>query len=488
MSDELLAGDALDRWRSAECLWLGDSCDQGPFAEAFQRHVGRSLDQSSHLALFDLRDWMLYVYADGFMVRRANSVPPEIRRHHFGKLRTSELPKTVELATDQQAIEDWALNSEPKSIALMTGAAGTGKSFIINYLRQRFKGVGVCAMTGTAAQLIRGATFHSLVDLNWRNNQATLKITSDERMRGLELLIIDEISMATLQQLRGLGDRFKQAGHQPRVLLSGDLMQLGPVIKQGEQNVTPIWDVLPNWNIPILRLNTQHRQDDPDFIAVLNDVRVGKLTPRVREFLDAHSVHELSDDCVQLDSTREGVLQANNRRLGMLSGKSQSFRWRVETRCKFGSEHDLSLDALIKRARFQHDLQLKVGAQVMMLTNTALWANGTTGEVLEMDGLSISVKLRNGSEVQVERGEEEVIDGNGNVSHVIKQFPMMLAWSITIHKSQGLTIDKLGVWLNNHFAPGMTYTALSRARRAADIQLAGYLVRLFCNQAALRYA
>lgn len=488
MSDELLAGDALDRWRSASVLWIGANADQEPFAAAFQEHTGKALDQVSHLALFDLRDWMLYIYPDGIMVRRATSGPPEIRRYAFGKLTLNESAPPVELAADQQAIDDWVLNSPPKSIALMTGAAGTGKSFIINHLRQRFQNVGVCAMTGTAAQLIRGSTFHSLVDINWRNNQATLKISADERMRGLELLIVDEASMATMQQLRGLGDRFKQCGHQPRVLLSGDLMQLGPVIKPGEPNVTSIWDVLPKWNIPVLRLTTQHRQDDPAFIAVLGDVRVGKLTPRVREFLTSRTFHELSDDCVQVASTREEVQHVNRRRLSLLPGAAQMFRWRVETRCKFGSEHDLSQDALIKRARFQHELELKVGAQVMMLTNTALWSNGTSGEVVSLSVLTITIKLRGGIDVDVERGEEEVIDGNGNVSHVIRQFPIMLAYSISIHKSQGMTIPNIGVWLNNHFAEGMTYTALSRARRAADIQLAGYLIKLLCNQKALPYA
>jgi ATP-dependent exoDNAse (exonuclease V) alpha subunit len=139
------------------------------------------------------------------------------------------------------------------------------------------------------------------------------------------------------------------------------------------------------------------------------------------------------------------------------------------------------------RARFASVLSLKDDARVMLLTNDSLdrWVNGSTGIVSSIEVGAVWVRLDSGEEVEVTKTDEEILDGDGNVICTIRQYPIQLAWATTIHKSQGSTIDRVGIDLNGHFETGQTYVAMSRCRTADGLFLVGTLRGLLVDEYAL---
>lgn len=369
----------------------------------------------------------------------------------------------------------------------LTGAAGAGKSYVVRYLRRRLSGVKVTAMTGMAAQLIGGTTLHSFIRLHPHRGLLPSE-GLEERFANLELLIIDEISMANEETLDLMYRRFRQVGYVGKVLMVGDFLQLPPV------DGTPVFDT--NWweqEVTTLVLSEQHRQHDREFIATLNDVRMGDLTPRVRDVLDARRVDRLPEDCVHLMARNADVDSENHRRLSYLGRpictSHATIRYNEARRLRMEStrEFELRMAAKVdwKRVRMPRALHLAEGARVIFLTNNfPTWVNGSTGTVECIEEECVRVRLDDGNLAFVREHDEPVLDGDLKPIFTVRQFPLMLGWALTIHRAQGATIDRVGVDLEGHFAEGQTYVALSRVRTSDGLFVTGHVTELLVNPLA----
>jgi len=375
---------------------------------------------------------------------------------------------------DQQAAVDAIMDGTGPFF--LTGEAGSGKSYIIKYLRQTLPNVSVTATTGMAAQLIEGATLHS-----WASIHPQLGVVNSfpAKMRVVETetLVVDEVSMMSASLLDQLWERFRKSEHTPKVILVGDFLQLPPVEGQFAFQ-SPIWQ-----DVTMLRLTTNHRQKGDDgFLDALNDLRVGKYSERLRALLAERTFAELPDDCTQLYAHRASVDDLNEEKLEALAGEEAIFEREIWTHPKSVGEVDYD------RFRFPHLLRLKLGARVVLLTNTAAWVNGSTGTVTGIEDNLVKVLLDNGREVNVPPAVEKLMDAHQETVATANQFPMMLAWALTVHKAQGMTMDRVGVCLNNHFASGQTYVALSRCRSKEGLYLTGKFGYVPVSRLVLKYA
>ncbi|WP_420578403.1 helix-turn-helix domain-containing protein [Ekhidna sp.] len=385
----------------------------------------------------------------------------------------------------------------------LTGKAGTGKTtFLRNIIRNTYKNAVVAAPTGIAAINAEGVTLHSLLQLPFGtfipedipfserniqvNTPSTLfreaKFGAQKRklINELELLIIDEVSMlradlldcidATLRKLRKR--RFDPFGGL-QILFIGDLMQLPPVVKREEAALLQQYYSSPYFfearalkeNPPIrVELDKVYRQSDQDFIDLLNRLRHNELEYDDVELLNSKYHPELvdRDGYIHLTTHNHKADKINATRLAELQSSSESF------------EADLSGDFPENAYPCEPVLTLKEDAQVMFIKNDpsgkGQFFNGKIGKVSNLDD-GIKVKFEDGEEVSVEQYEWEnvryVLDKSTNevdkkVLGTFKQFPLKLAWAVTIHKSQGLTFEKAILDLEGTFAAGQLYVALSR--------------------------
>lgn len=362
----------------------------------------------------------------------------------------------------------------------LTGEAGSGKSFVIEYLRRTQPRCMVTAMTGSAAQLISGTTLHKFAGIHPVKGVLPFRHINS-RVRECDLLIIDEISMASFEVLQQLHDRFDQAGHWPKLLMVGDFLQVPPV--EGEK----LFEADDWVNCTVLRLTQQHRQSDPAFIGPLNDIRVGKLTDRAQAMIESCRVEELPDDCVHLVAHRATAQNRNNWKLNSLPGNNRLSVAEINVSHDSKGKPRKVSDSDRKKARFQIELRIKERARVVMLTNDKeeRWVNGTTGTVKKIEKGCVCILLDSGREVEVKKETEEILDGDNNPLYTVTQYPFMLAWALTVHRAQGMTLDRVGVDLNGHFVTGQTYVALSRCRTREGLFVVGEVKELLVDPAAL---
>lgn len=354
-------------------------------------------------------------------------------------------------------------------VFFLTGGAGTGKSFMIQQIYKEcvLKGLSVAltATTGMAAQLIQGRTLHSFCAILPRKG-AIESTNADRRMRNTDMLIVDEVSMMNGELLDSVLARCRMAGHRPNILFVGDFLQLPPV--EGTFAFEHDW-----WktNVEVLKLTTSHRQDQHSaFFKALSDLRFAHYSTDLDELIKSRTVSSLPDDCVQLHSHNVNVDAINESKLKQIQQPEYSYM------ASYWSPEDIVRDSLIKRFRLQHLLSVRLGARVVFLLNDAdgRWVNGSTATVTACSEKGIRVKLdRCGYQYDVYPVTEENTDSNGMIDGRISQYPLRLAWALTVHKAQGMTMDRVGVNLDNHFVAGQTYVAMSRARTAEGLFLTG---------------
>ena len=383
---------------------------------------------------------------------------------------------------------------EGKSV-LLTGAAGAGKTYVlqkfIKQARAQGKSVAVTATTGLAATHLNGNTIHSWSGIGIHHIlppkfSETLAKSRREIIQKTDVLIIDEISMLHDYRLDLVDDvcRSVRESAEPfgglQVVLCGDFFQLPPINRPNEREGgfvvnSFVWDEL---DPTVCYLDEQHRQDSGEFLEILNAMRAGDVRRSHAETLMERQYAELGygTDVTELHTVNVDVDRLNTAKLAELESES-----RVFTAVTTGSAQ--YLETLRRSCLAQEELELKVGALVMCIRNSQdkKYVNGSLGTVVGFDEGSKwpEVRLHSGKTVVVGPDTWELRDGS-TLRASLAQIPLRLAWAITVHKSQGMTLDAARIDLRRAFVEGMGYVALSRVRSLDALSLTGI------NQMALK--
>ena len=397
----------------------------------------------------------------------------------------------------------------------LTGEPGSGKTHTINeyvaYLRSCGIEPAITASTGIAATHIGGLTIHSWSGIGIRRDLSAYDldhITQNKnivrRVENAHVLVIDEVSMLSSRTLDMIDvvcreiRRSKEAFGGLQVILVGDFFQLPPVFARSEDDgqktiedscpqsgeqfayQSRAWEAL---NPLVCYLSEQHRQEDEIFLEFLSSVRRGRIEEHHRVLLRTRYSPVPRDGITQLYSRNANVDEINNAELGKVPGTSNVFQ--------MTSQGPEKLVAGLKRGCLSPEtLMLKVGARVMFTKNDVTmhrYANGTIGAVVDFakdTGLPI-VKTNAGKMILVENDEWRIEDG-GRVLARISQVPLRLAWAMTVHKSQGMSLDAAHMDLSDAFEYGQGYVALSRVRTLAGLSLAGLNARALEVHPAIR--
>jgi ATP-dependent exoDNAse (exonuclease V) alpha subunit len=368
----------------------------------------------------------------------------------------------------------------------LTGEPGSGKTFVVSkyieYLNKHGIEVAVTASTGIAATHLNGMTIHSWSGIGIRKelSESDLKALKDKdrlvyRAKNTKVLVIDEISMLDATVLNVVDKTLKtlRENEAPfggmQVVFVGDFFQLPPVVKERDQLKFAFESVAWKEAKPVVcYLSEQYRQEDSELTEILKTVRGGgnllecytKLWGRKKEV-------SADDPLTRLYSHNIDVDLINGERLKTLEGDEVSFQMLTQGRKGI-------VEQLKKGCLAPETLVLKKGARVMFVKNNyeAGYVNGTLGEVVDFKNELPIVATTNGEWIEVEL-EEWAIEEDGRKLAVIAQIPLRLAWAITVHKSQGMTLEAAVIDLSNAFEYGQGYVAISRVRTLSGLFLLG---------------
>lgn len=382
----------------------------------------------------------------------------------------------------------------------LTGKAGTGKSTFLRKIAEEVdKNLVVLAPTGIAAINAKGQTIHSFFKIPFgplqpadaRLRRVRYKSEKTEIIENLELLIIDEISMVRADVLDAIDFLLRKVRNVPKpfggvqLLLVGDLFQLEPVLPKEEklflENFYRTAYFFSAWvfnEVDIVNIELQkiYRQTDPYFIALLNKIRNKKAFADDLLQINKRATQKANEKehfYIRLCTTRHRTKTINDAKLLQLKEEEYSYEGEIKDKFPLNS---LPTDI---------DLKLKKGAQVIFIQNDysgkKQYVNGSIGKIIHLTEDEIEVELENGKKVEVERTFWENLEYKfnpeknkieENVLGTFTQFPLKLAWAITIHKSQGLTFDHIIIDLDRGaFAAGQLYVALSRCTSLEGIVL-----------------
>lgn len=374
--------------------------------------------------------------------------------------------------------------------AFITGSAGTGKTYLLNlytqYLKERRVYPTIVAPTGIAASHLKGQTIHSFFSLGIRDNidEGYVEFLLDKkylrtRFSKLKLLIIDEVSMISPEIfsamdliLRGFKGTDAPFGG-VQVIISGDFFQLPPVSRVPKDKrfawQAPVWKALA---LQTCYLEKKFRQDDDKLIQILDDIRAGEISTSSQALLDSRMHKELDANITptKLYTHNMDVDRINLSELEKLEGSARLFSYESK-----GTEKNI--EKIFKSSLVLETLALKKGAVVIFIKNNTEegYVNGTTGIVQSfspIDNMPI-VRTSNGKKIKLDLEDWSLENDSGKVTATVSQVPLRLAWAITIHKSQGMTLDAAEIDLSKTFETGQGYVALSRIRNIEGLRLMG---------------
>lgn len=406
---------------------------------------------------------------------------------------------------------------ENRQNIFITGPAGTGKSYLLRLIRERYisEGLSVTAASGIAAVNVGGLTLHSWAGMGMGNISAQQCVKNilqprnaylRKRIRSTRILAIDEVSMISAHIFNNLDHILRVVRHNDKpfggicLALFGDFLQLPPVFKNDETIAdeekmfcfeSEAWQ---NANLKIINLNKSYRQGDIRFVELLNNIRYGNIFSEDLEILKSRTMAHDNNKEIKptiLCSHNYVANKINEQRIKEIIGESKIYQ------AKF-SGNENKFDYLKKNCLAPVKLELKVGAQVIMLKNTYQKEGVINGSLGIIRGFSKRnnhpiVEFSSGAILIVgpenwETGKINPITGENITDAVMTQIPLNLSWAITIHKAQGMTLDKIECDLANCFAEGQTYVAISRAVSLQGLFLKSFDVnKIIVNKKAVNF-
>ena len=404
------------------------------------------------------------------------------------------MPK-IKLTAQQQGAEKIALDT--RDHLFITGDAGTGKTLtlerIIAGLRDKEKNrVRVASFTGLAALRLRGTTIARLLGVGIAKRVEDLKRLdlerAEENLDGVTDLVIDEVSMVSGDYLDMMDKVMQEATGEEepfggiRMIFCGDFMQLPPV----HHNRDPAFQYKWSFEHPLFGLTekvtlTEYmRQGAERDVRILGELRHGHISPEGRDVMAAMVGRELYKP-TELYPINRTVHEVNAKRLNDLKGKSKTFR----TDYMPGRFQKYFKD----QVPIGEEVVLKVGAPVIILANNPLagYANGSQGEITEMDFTGVRVRLHSGRTVHVKRKKWEINDAKGDPMGTVEGLPIHLGWAATIHRAQGMTLDAVKTDISKCFEPGQAYVAMTRTRSLDHISLTSPVTEFKVDSKALDF-
>lgn len=391
----------------------------------------------------------------------------------------------LSLSESQRLAVDTVANGKN---VFITGPAGTGKSYLLNYFRSEYTHdtLHITASTGIASINVGGQTLHSWAGLGLgdlplnellRNIMSAKGTHMRKKLRKTKILAIDEISMISADIFDLLNNLLKvvRENKDPfggiQLILFGDFLQLPPVVKGGGE-ITFCFesDAWKEAEIEIINLKEIYRQTDKELIEMLNHLRFGSITKTDIELLRGRYKQEDTDKIFEatiLGTHNIQVEKINLSKLHDIDNCEKTYKAKFEGKPE-------KIEFLKRNCIVPENLTLKIGAQVMMLKNTFVKdgiINGSIGIIRSFDskkGYPV-VEFTNGSVLTITPNEWAVSKFNENTAQVeveamMIQIPLVLAWAITVHKSQGMTLEKIRCNLGSAFAEGQVYVAVSRVK------------------------
>ena len=372
----------------------------------------------------------------------------------------------------------------------LTGSAGTGKTHVVNeymkYLRERGIEPAIVAPTGIAASHIGGKTIHSFfcigiekdVDegyLSWLLRQPF----AEKRLGQLKVLIVDEISMVSpglffsMDKILRAFKRCEKPFGGVQIVLSGDFFQLPPIGK-APRTERFVWqtDLWGQSDLKVCYLEEKFRHKDDVLITILEEIRSGDVSEGSMEVFRSCYRKKLTNSFrpTKLYTHNIDVDRINEAELGKLPGESAVFEANTK-----GSKKNI--EKIFRNSLIAQEIQIKKGAVVIFIKNNYEkgYINGTLGKVVSFskgENLPV-VEIFSGRKIIVDMEDWILEDDKGNIKANVEQIPLRLAWALTIHKSQGMTLDAAEIDLSKTFEVGQGYVALSRIRSIEGLRLMG---------------
>ncbi|MDV2468968.1 AAA family ATPase [Acinetobacter chinensis] len=376
----------------------------------------------------------------------------------------------------------------------LTGSAGAGKTYTlnqyINYLKVRKVPVAITASTGIAATHMNGMTIHTWAGIGIKDflSDADLKNMKErkylkEHLENAQVLIIDEISMLHAKQLNLVNQVLKyfkesdEAFGGIQVIVAGDFFQLPPVGKNDERNRDKFCFMSDAWveaKFRVCYLTEQHRQGDDYLNDILNAIRAQNIQQAHIQALEATRQQDIGDTFTRLYTHNMDVDTINYKHLNAIETDPHQFNAVLDGNEKL-------METLKSSVRAPEELVLKKNAKVMFVKNNfdMGYINGSMGEVIGFEedddhGMLPKVKMTDGTVMAVEPETWSIDNESGKTIASFQQIPLRLAWAITIHKSQGMTLEAAEINLTHTFEKGQGYVALSRLKSISGLRLLGF--------------